>query len=89
MTPEYVREELGSPIFKGSQEISMRTSIPGVATGLAWTAYGGDILFVEATRMPGSKGFMITGSIGNVMQESAQAGLSYVRSHAKDLGHPG
>jgi ATP-dependent Lon protease len=88
VTPDYVREELGSPMFKGSQEISMRTSLPGVATGLAWTAYGGDILFVEATRMPGSKGFMITGSIGNVMQESAQAGLSYVRSHAKELGIP-
>jgi ATP-dependent Lon protease len=88
VTPEYVKDELGSPIFKGSQEISLRTSIPGVATGLAWTAYGGDILFVEATRMPGSKGFMITGSIGNVMQESAQAGLSYVRSHAKELEIP-
>jgi ATP-dependent Lon protease len=86
VTPEYVQEELGSPMFKGSEEISMRTSIPGVATGLAWTAYGGDILFVEATRMPGSKGFMITGSVGNVMQESAQAGLSYIRSHAKELG---
>jgi ATP-dependent Lon protease len=88
VTPEYVKDELGTPIFKGSQEISLRTSIPGVATGLAWTAYGGDILFVEATRMPGSKGFMITGSIGNVMQESAQAGLSYVRSHAKELEIP-
>ncbi len=88
VTPEYVREELGSPTFKGLEEISMRTSIPGVATGLAWTAYGGDILFVEATRMPGNKGFMITGSVGNVMQESAQAGLSYVRSHAKELNIP-
>lgn len=88
VTPDYVRTELGAPLFKGSQEISLRTSIPGVATGLAWTAYGGDILFVEATRMPGSKGFTITGSIGNVMQESAQAGLSYVRSHAKELGIP-
>jgi len=88
ITPDYVRTELGAPLFKGSQEISLRTSIPGVATGLAWTAYGGDILFVEATRMPGSKGFMITGSVGNVMQESAQAGLSYVRSHAKELDIP-
>ncbi len=88
VTPEYVRTELGSPLFKGAQEISLRTSIPGVATGLAWTAYGGDILFVEATRMPGSKGFMITGSVGNVMQESAQAALSYVRSHAKELEIP-
>ena len=66
----------------------MRTSIPGVATGLAWTAYGGDILFVEATRMPGSNGFMITGSIGNVMQESAKAGLSFIRSHAHELQIP-
>ncbi|MBN2677670.1 MAG: endopeptidase La [Anaerolineaceae bacterium] len=88
VTPDYVRSELGAPLFKGSQEISMRTSIPGVATGLAWTAYGGDILFVEATRMPGSNGFMITGSIGNVMQESAKAGLSFIRSHAHELQIP-
>jgi ATP-dependent Lon protease len=63
-----------------------RTSIPGVATGLAWTPTGGDILFIEATRMPGSQQFKITGSIGDVMGESAQAALSYVRAHAAEYG---
>ncbi len=68
----------------------MRTSIPGVATGLAWTPVGGDVLFVEATRMPGSKGFQITGSVGNVMQESsAHAALSFIRSNAQQLGLDG
>ena len=60
--------------------------MPGVATGLAVTAAGGEVLFIEASRMPGSKGFMVTGSVGNVMQESAQAALSFVRSHAKQYG---
>lgn len=60
--------------------------IPGVAIGLAWTVTGGDILFIEATRMPGGKGFLVTGQLGDVMKESAQAALSYVRSKAKDLG---
>jgi ATP-dependent Lon protease len=60
--------------------------IPGVATGVAWTMSGGDILFIEATRMPGSKGFQLTGQLGDVMKESAQAALSYVRSKAHDLG---
>jgi len=64
----------------------VRTSIPGVVPGLAWTPYGGDVLFVEATSMPGGKGFQITGSIGNVMNESARAALSFVRSRAKHLG---
>jgi len=77
---------LGKPIFVETEEILRRTSIPGVATGLAWTPYGGEILFIESTQMPGSKGFQITGSVGNVMQESARAALSYVRSHAKQLG---
>ena len=54
--------------------------------GLAWTPYGGDVLFVEATSMPGGKGFQVTGSIGNVMNESARAALSFVRSRAKQLG---
>lgn len=86
VTPEKVREFLGRPHFFGTEEIAHRTSIPGVATGLAWTPVGGDVLFIEATRMPGGKGFQITGSIGNVMQESAQAALSYVRSRAESLG---
>ena len=60
--------------------------MPGVATGLAWTPTGGDVLFIEATQMPGSKGFQLTGSLGNVMKESARAALSYVRSQASRLG---
>jgi ATP-dependent Lon protease len=84
--PVKVKEFLGKMIYLGTQEIAARTAIPGVATGLAWTPVGGDVLFIEATRMPGSKGFKVTGSIGNVMQESAQAALSYVRSRAVQLG---
>jgi ATP-dependent Lon protease len=86
ITPELVREHLGRPIFLENEEVIRRTAIPGVATGLAWTPSGGEILFIEATRMPGNKGFQITGSIGNVMHESAQAALSYVRSRAEQLG---
>ena len=67
-------------------EVAKRTSVPGVATGLAWTETGGDILFIESTRMPGEKGFTLTGQLGDVMQESAKAALSYVRSRAKELG---
>ena len=67
-------------------EVAKRTAIPGVATGLAWTEAGGDILFIEATQMRGDKGFTITGQLGDVMQESAKAALSYVRSRAKELG---
>ncbi len=64
-----VHELLGRPKFMGNEEIERRTSIPGVATGLAWTPSGGDILFIEASRMPGSKGFEVTGSVGTIMQE--------------------
>ncbi|MEX1020375.1 MAG: endopeptidase La [Litorilinea sp.] len=67
-------------------EIAERTELPGVATGLAWTATGGDILFFEATRVNGEKGFVVTGQLGDVMKESAQAALSYVRSRAESLG---
>ena len=84
VTKEKVEELLGKPHFYA--EVAERTTIPGVATGLAWTPVGGDILFIEATRMPGSKGFIVTGQLGDVMKESAQAALSYVRSKAKDLG---
>jgi len=80
------KELLGNPIFLGPEEINSRTAIPGVAAGLAWTPYGGDVLFIEATRMPGGKGFQVTGSVGNVMQESARAALSYVRSRAEEIG---
>ncbi len=67
-------------------EVAERTSDPGVATGLAWTPTGGDIIFVEATKMMGDKGLTLTGQLGEVMKESAQAALSYVRAKAKDLG---
>jgi ATP-dependent Lon protease len=70
----------------GNEEIERRTSIPGVATGLAWTQTGGEILFIEASKMPGGKGFEVTGSVGTVMQESAHAALTFVRSHAKEIG---
>jgi len=86
ITDTEVENLLGHPRYYSDEEIMERTSIPGVAIGLAWTPTGGDVLFIEATKMPGSKGFRITGSIGNVMQESAQAALSYVRSKAKNLG---
>jgi len=69
-------------------EVAERTSEPGVATGLAWTPTGGDILFVEATRMKGRKTFSLTGQLGEVMKESAQAALSYVRARAKALKIP-
>jgi ATP-dependent Lon protease len=81
-----VEEYLDNPIFLPTEELSQRISIPGVVPGLAWTPYGGDILFVEATSMPGNRGFQITGSIGNVMNESARAALSYVRSRSSKLG---
>jgi ATP-dependent Lon protease len=87
--PETVREYLGRARFFGNEEIAHRTSIPGVATGLAYTPVGGDVLFIEASRMTGGKGFQITGSLGNVMQESARAALSYVRSRAEELGLEG
>jgi ATP-dependent Lon protease len=80
------REHLGRPHHFATDEVAARTSLPGVATGLAWTPVGGDILFIEATRMPGGKGFIITGSVGTVMQESAQAALSLVRSRAEEYG---
>jgi ATP-dependent Lon protease len=67
-------------------EVAMRTSIPGVATGLAWTPAGGDILFIEATRIPGNGRLILTGQLGDVMKESAQAALSLVKSRARSLG---
>ena len=86
ITPEIVKEFLGHQKYFDQEEISRRLSIPGVATGLAWTPVGGDVLFLEATSMPGNKSFQITGSIGKVMQESAQAALSYIRSRAATFG---
>jgi ATP-dependent Lon protease len=79
-----VREWLGPRRFSG--EVRKRTSDPGVATGLAWTPVGGDVLFIEATAYPGKGRLTITGQLGEVMQESAQAALSWVRAHAGELG---
>lgn len=75
---------VGAPRFQ-HEEVMHRMRVPGVATALAWTPVGGDIMFVEATRMPGQRELMLTGMLGNVMKESAQAALSYVRSHAEEL----
>ena len=75
---------LGAPRFES--EVAMRTSVPGVATGLAWTPTGGDILFVEAARVPGSGRLILTGQLGDVMKESAQAALSLVKARASTLG---
>ena len=77
-------ESLGPRRFEN--EVAMRTSIPGVATGLAWTPVGGDILFIEATRTPGGGRLILTGQLGEVMKESAQAALSLVKSRARPLG---
>src|SRR5262249_48483330 len=79
-----VREALGRQRFY--QESAERTAGPGVATGLAVTGTGGDVLFVEATAMKGSDGLVLTGQLGDVMKESARIALSYIRSHADDLG---
>jgi ATP-dependent Lon protease len=79
-----VREWLGARRFPG--EVRKRTSDPGVATGLAYTPLGGDVLFIEATAYPGKGRLTITGQLGDVMRESAQAALSWVRSHAETLG---
>jgi ATP-dependent Lon protease len=75
---------LGAPQFES--EVAMRTSVPGVATGLAWTPVGGDILFIEATRVPGSGKLILTGQLGEVMRESAQAALSIVKNRAVSFG---
>jgi ATP-dependent Lon protease len=75
---------LGPPIFE--DEVAMRTSVPGVATGLAWTPVGGDILFIEATATPGGGRLILTGQLGEVMKESAQAALSIVKNRAASYG---
>ncbi|MBI4242121.1 MAG: endopeptidase La [Candidatus Rokubacteria bacterium] len=85
VTAEAVSDLLGAPKYL-REELEERTRVPGVAVGLAWTPAGGDILFVEATRMKGGKTLTLTGQLGDVMKESAQAALSWVRSHAAELG---
>ena len=86
--PDEVREYLGRPTYFYTEEIAKRTAIPGVATGLSWTPFGGEILFIEATEMPGKRGFQVTGQLGQVMEESARAALSYVRSKSDELELP-
>src|SRR6185369_16156990 len=85
VTPDLVTTFLGAPHFE-IEELEERTRVPGVATGLAWTPAGGDVLFIEATRMKGRHTLTLTGQLGDVMKESAQAALSWVRSHAGELG---
>ncbi len=84
--PAQLRDALGRQRFW--QESAERTAVPGVATGLAVTGTGGDVLFVEATRMEGDGGLVLTGQLGDVMKESAQIALSWVRAHADDLELP-
>ena len=84
VTPEDVTRILGARRFEG--EIAMRTSVPGVATGLAWTPVGGDILFVESSRVPGTGRLILTGQLGEVMKESAQAAVTLVKGQAERLG---
>ncbi|MGA2409344.1 MAG: endopeptidase La [Candidatus Binataceae bacterium] len=82
--PESLRRYLGPPKF--FSDVAEHGNEPGIATGLAWTPNGGDIIFIESTRMNGQKGLTLTGSLGEVMKESAQAALSYIRTRADRLG---
>lgn len=84
IAPKDIATVLGQPRFEG--EIAQRTSIPGVATGLAWTPVGGDILFIEASKVPGKGGMILTGQLGDVMRESVQAAMTLVKSRASQLG---
>ena len=85
VTRELVMELLGAPRFL-DEEMEERTKNPGVAIGLAWTPAGGDVLFIEASKMTGPGALTLTGSLGDVMKESARAALSWTRAHAKELG---
>jgi len=84
ITPDRLDRILGPEKFYN--ESAERTALPGVATGLAWTAAGGDLLFIEATRMGGKGSLILTGQLGDVMKESAQTALSWIRSRATDFG---
>ncbi|MFB3827567.1 MAG: endopeptidase La [Bryobacteraceae bacterium] len=87
VTPEIIEKFLGAPKFRADTEVAERTRRPGVAVGLAWTPVGGDVLFIEAGRMPGgSKGLIMTGQLGPVMQESVQAALTWVRANCARYG---
>jgi len=83
ITPEVVVEMMGAPKFL-EEEMEQRTKDPGVAIGLAWTPVGGEVLFVEASRMAGTGSLTLTGQLGDVMKESARAALSWLRTHAKE-----
>ena len=85
ITPDVVTSFLGVPRFE-LEEVEERTRVAGVAIGLAWTPVGGDVLVIEATRMPGKRTLTLTGQLGDVMKESVQAALSWVRSHVDELG---
>jgi ATP-dependent Lon protease len=86
VTPDNLRDFLGMQRFRLETELVDRTRQPGVSVGLAWTPTGGDVLFVEANSMKGGKGFTMTGHVGQVMQESMQAALAWVRAHSADFG---
>ncbi|HLA43983.1 MAG TPA: S16 family serine protease, partial [Aggregatilineales bacterium] len=88
VTPDEVHRLLKHPKIGYRDEIEERTDRPGIAVGLAWTPMGGDVLFVEAAQMTGSKGFQYTGQLGEVMHESARAAFSYVRARSSDLHIP-
>jgi ATP-dependent Lon protease len=85
VTPELVTEMLGAPRFL-DEEMEERTKEPGVAIGLAWTPVGGEVLFIEASRMAGTGSLTLTGQLGDVMKESARAALSWLRTHAREYG---
>ena len=86
VTPEVVHGALGVPKFRAEREVEDRVKKPGVSVGLVWTPVGGDIVFIEATRMRGGKQFTMTGHLGEVMQESMTAALSWVRANAERYG---
>jgi len=86
VTPEIVREFLGVPKFRTEKEVAERVKKPGVAVGLVWTPVGGDIIFIEATRMRGGKQFTMTGHLGEVMQESMTAALTWTRANGERYG---
>ena len=86
VTPDVVREFLGVPKFRTEKEVAERVKKPGVAVGLVWTPVGGDIIFIEATRMRGGKQFTMTGHLGEVMQESMTAALTWTRANAERYG---
>lgn len=84
VTTKFIEGALGAPRFL-VEEVLERKAVPGMAIGLAWTPVGGDVLFIETAKMPGSKGLIVTGQLGDVMKESVTAALSYIRSHGEEL----